>query len=79
MRYETKTRLPVREALERAEQYFGGEYGLNIQERQREKVRFEGGGGYVQVSVVSEQPTTLEIETREWDRPVEFFMEKLPR
>jgi len=42
-------------------------------------IGFEGGGGHVLVSVTAQHPTTLELETREWDRQVTHFMERLPR
>jgi len=79
MRYETTTRLAPAEALGAAERFFGGEFGLLVQRRGQQELGFEGGGGHVLVGITSEQPTTLEIETREWDTPVRQFIENLPR
>ena len=79
MRYETTTRLASEEALTAAERFFGGEFGLAVGRRGPKEIGFEGGGGHVLVSITGEHPTTLEIETREWDAPVTQFMAKLPR
>jgi len=79
MRYETTTTLAPEAALAAAEQFFGGEFGLTIRQRGPQVIGFEGGGGHVLVSVTAERPTTLELETREWDRQVTHFMERLPR
>jgi hypothetical protein len=79
MRYGTTTRLAPAEAITAADELFGKEYGLTVQERSQQKIRFEGGGGHVLISVASENPTSLDIETREWDRLVVSFMEHLPR
>jgi hypothetical protein len=79
MRYETTTTLAQEAALAAAEQFFGGEFGLTVRQRGSQVIRFEGAGGYVLVSLTGERPTTLELETREWDRQVTQFMERLPR
>lgn len=78
MRYETTTTLAPEVALAAAEQFFG-EFGLAIRQRGAQVIGFEGGGGHVLVSVTGERPTTLELVTREWDRQVTHFMERLPR
>jgi hypothetical protein len=79
MRYETTTRLAPDRALAAAERFFSGEFGLLVRRRGRQEIGFEGGGGHVLVSVTGEHPTTLEIETREWDTPVTQFIGDLPR
>jgi len=79
MRYETTTRLAPEGALAAAERFFGGEFGLAVGRRGPQEIGFEGGGGHVLVSITGEHPTTLEIETREWDTPVTQFIAKLPR
>jgi hypothetical protein len=35
---------------------------------------FKGGGGYVAITAQPGDKTTLELETREWDRAVRQFM-----
>jgi hypothetical protein len=79
MRYETTTTLAPEAALAAAEQFFSGEFGLTVRQRGPQVIGFEGGGGHVLVSVTGELPTTLELETREWDRQVTQFMGRLPR
>jgi hypothetical protein len=79
MRYETMTRLAPAEALAAAERLFRDEYGLRVRAETPRSRSFEGGGGYVAVAVVAEHPTTLEIETREWDALVAAFIKSLPR
>ena len=79
MRYETTTNLDSAEALAAAERFFAGDYGIAARTRGPQMIAFEGGGGHVVISITTEQPTTLEIETREWDRAVVEFMDKLPR
>ncbi|HWQ12139.1 MAG TPA: hypothetical protein VNL77_05030 [Roseiflexaceae bacterium] len=79
MLYESTTKLPPAEALARAEAFFAGEYGLDRQSRDAREAGFTGGGGHVIVRVVREDPTTLELETREWDVAVQSFLAQLPR
>jgi hypothetical protein len=79
MRYETTIRLAPEVALAAAEQFFSGEFRLRVRQRGPQVIGFEGAGGHVLVSVTGEHPTTLELETREWDRQVTQFMERLPR
>ncbi len=71
MRYEVTTTLTPPQALQRAAVYFGpGGEGLEITSRDEWRVVFQGGGGYVTVSAQPGEKTTLELETREWDRAV---------
>jgi len=79
MRYETTTTLAPDAALAAAEQFFSDEFGLAVRQRGPQVIGFEGGGGHVLVGITGEHPTTLELETREWDRQVTRFMERLPR
>jgi hypothetical protein len=79
MRYETTTTLAPDAALAAAEQFFAGAFGLAVRLRSSQAIGFEGGGGHVVISIVGERPTTLEIETREWDTPVTDFIKDLPR
>lgn len=79
MRYETTTKLAPDQAFARAEQFFGQTLGLTIREHTANRIAFEGGGGYIALEVVGEQPTTLDIETREWDFDARQFITQLPR
>jgi hypothetical protein len=79
MRYETTTSLAPDAALAAAERFFAGGFGLAVRLCGPQTLGLEGGGGHVAVSILGEHPTTLEIETREWDTPVTEFIEDLPR
>jgi hypothetical protein len=79
MRYETTTTLAPAAALAAAERFFAGGFGLEVRLRGPQMLGLEGGGGHVAVSILGEHPTTLEIETREWDTPVIEFIADLPR
>jgi hypothetical protein len=61
--------------LERASAYFGpqGE-GLEIKSKDERCMVFEGGGGYVAITVEPGEQITLELETREWNRAMREFM-----
>jgi hypothetical protein len=75
MRYEVTTELTPQEALERAIAYFGpGGQGLEITSKGDAYLVFQGGGGHVTVTAQPRDKTTLELETREWDRAVRQFM-----
>jgi hypothetical protein len=75
LRYEVTTKLTPQEALERAIAFFGrGGQGLEVTRKDDVCLVFEGGGGYVAVTTQPGTTTTLEFETREWDRAVRQFM-----
>lgn len=78
MRYEVTTALPPQEVAERAAAHFGPQgYGLENTSRDERCLVFEGGGGYVAVTIQPGDKTTVELETREWDRAVEQFMRQV--
>jgi hypothetical protein len=78
MRYEITTTLALQEALEQASAHFGpGGEGLDITSRNECSIVFQGGGGYVAISAQAGEKTTLELETREWDRAVRQFMRQV--
>ena len=75
MRYEVTTKLTPQEALARAIAYFGhGGEGLEVTSRGGLSLVFQGGGGYVAITAQPGDKTTLDLETREWDRAVRQFM-----
>jgi len=75
LRYEVTTKLTPQEALERAIAYFGpGGQGLEITSKGDLYLVFQGGGGYVTITAQPRDKTTLDLETREWDRAVRQFM-----
>jgi hypothetical protein len=75
LRYEVTTKLTPQEALARAIAYFGrGGEGLEVTSKGDLSLVFQGGGGYVAVTAQPGDKTTLDLETREWDRAVLQFM-----
>jgi hypothetical protein len=78
-RYSVKTELSPEEVVEKAKAYFGeGGTGLEITEEGACCITFEGGGGFISVSVDVEgeesEPTEVELMTREWTFDVKQFM-----
>ena len=80
MRYQVTTALTPRDALEYALTHFGpGGLGLAITSQTHLGLVFQGGGGYVAITVQPGAETTLELETREWDYAVRQFMGQVSR
>jgi hypothetical protein len=80
MRYEVMTRLTPEEVIEDALAYFGpGSTGLEVTSRTARGVVLQGGGGYVAIQAQPGARTTVDIETREWDYPVQQFMVRIGR
>jgi hypothetical protein len=78
-RYSVETRHKPDQILRKADLFFG-EAGLGLETVERGSccVSYEGGGGYVWVAVVEEgRKTLVDLETREWDYPVQGFMKEL--
>ena len=79
IRIAKQTRLKREEIIARAVEFFG-EKGEQLEEKDRNRccVYFEGGGGYVSISIVEEShKRTLEIETREYEYQVKRFLNTL--
>jgi hypothetical protein len=75
MRYGTETKLSGTQVLDRVEEYFGANgLGLEISSRDDCCISLTGGGGYVTVTVGEGDKTSVDLETREWDRQVKEFM-----
>lgn len=80
MRYEVTTSMTPEEVIEYALGYFGpGQTGLEVTSQTSQGVVFQGGGGYVAIQIQPAANTTVDIETREWDYPVQQFMSRLGR
>ena len=80
MRYAVTTGLTPHEALEQAAAYFGrGGAGLDISAQTPHSLVFQGGGGYVTLTVHPGATTTLALETREWDMAVQRFLRQVSR
>jgi hypothetical protein len=80
MRYEGVTPRTPRAALEQALADFGPN-GFDLQRTSRTNLRlvFQGGGGHIAVTAQPGTPTTLEIDTREWDYGVQQCMARVQR
>ena len=81
MRYQVMTVQTPQEVLERAMRHFGPQgAGLRVTSQNLLGVVFQGGGGYVAVTLQpSAEETVVELETREWDFPVQQFMAQIHR
>ena len=79
IRMAKQTRLKPVEIIARAVEFFG-EKGAQLEEMDRNQccVSFEGGGGYVAISIVEEsKKRTLIVETREFEHQVKRFVKML--
>ncbi|HOU14313.1 MAG TPA: hypothetical protein PKZ84_14495 [Anaerolineae bacterium] len=77
-RYGVKTKLSPEEVIQKAKAYFGGQMGLTIVEEGACCISFEGGGGFVEISVTQEDDKTdVDLTTREWMFDVQQFMKAI--
>jgi hypothetical protein len=76
-----QTTLDREEVLERAARFFGNDgEGLEETERSPCCTSFEGGGGYVLVSIVDEEEghkRSVDVETREFEYQAKRFLETI--
>ena len=73
------TTLQPEQILDKAVAFFGPD-GEQLQEKDRDAccVSFEGGGGYVRVSVAEEgDAQTVDVETREFEYQARQFLNRL--
>lgn len=67
------------EVVKRASDFFGNK-GLGLEEKEHDSccITFEGGGGYVTVTVVEAGSTRgVDVESREWEYQVKRFLETI--
>lgn len=79
IRMAKQTRLKPEEIIARAVEFFG-EKGEQLDERDRSRccIYFQGGVGYVAISIVEESKMrTLDIETREYEYQAKRFLKAL--
>ena len=74
-----KTSHPTDEVMRRASDFFGSKgLGLEGTDRNACCIIFEGGGGYVSVTVVEgEDKRDVDIEAVEWEYQAKKFLEKI--
>jgi hypothetical protein len=74
-----QTRLKPADIIDRASDYFG-EGGEALEEKERNPccISFEGGGGYVSISISDEEKHRMvDVETREFEYQAKRFLETL--
>ena len=79
IRYGKQSKLEQTEVLRRARLFFG-EAGLGLEESEIDDchLRFEGGGGFVDVAVcANDNGTEVDISAREWENPAREFLGKI--
>jgi hypothetical protein len=75
---EYRSHLKPEEIIERLKEYFRRDLGLKLTDEKSGCLTFEGGGGFVTVSLCEEKKKTkVEIVTREWDQKVREFVSRL--
>ena len=74
-----QTGLAPEEIMDRASAFFGkGGEGLEEKERNPCCISFEGGGGYVSISINDDlKHRTVDVETREFEYQAKKFLGKL--
>lgn len=79
IRYGKHSKLSPAEVLAKAVAFFGpGGVGLNVTEQDECHISFEGGGGFVTISVCpKESGTEIELASREWDHQATEFIAKV--
>jgi hypothetical protein len=74
-----ETALSADDVLRRASDFFGSQ-GLGLVEKERNSccIAFEGGGGYVSVTVMEAGgKRDVDVESREWEYQVKEFLETI--
>jgi len=73
-----RSKLSPEQIFQRAETYFGSEYGLKCTKQTEETRYFEGGGGFVDLRAVEkENVTNIELSGREWTFEIERFLRSI--
>jgi len=73
------TALSSEDVVKRASDFFGSK-GLGLEEKERNSccITFEGGGGYVSVTVgKAGNKRDVDVESREWEYQVKKFLETI--
>lgn len=78
-RYGKRSRYEPKTVIEKARAFFGpGGEGLTILEIDDCCVRFEGGGGLVEIRATQlERGSDVDILSREWDYQAKTFLERI--
>jgi hypothetical protein len=79
IRITKETTLSADDVLRRASDFFGTQ-GLGLEEKERNSccIAFEGGGGYVSISLVEAGgKRDVDAESREWEYQAKEFLETI--
>ena len=79
IRIAKQTNLKPEDIIIKAAKFFGSE-GEQLEEKERNPccILFEGGGGYISISIAEEgERRTVDVETREFEYPAQRFLELL--
>ena len=80
-RYGKVSRFFPEKILDRSRRFFGpGGLGLEIREQNPGSITFEGGGGFVTITVRRSsnlKRTDVELISREWDYPAAEYLRKI--
>ena len=74
-----QTRLTPEQVIDRASKFFGKD-GEGLEEKERNPccISFEGGGGYVSISINEEEKNRMvDVETREFEYQAKQFLVKI--
>ena len=76
IRIVKKTKLSPEATIDKAVAFFGPKgYGLTVTEQNPTCVKFEGGGGRVEVtSYADDKRTSVEVVSEEWDTQTKEFL-----
>jgi len=76
LRITTKTKLTSAQIIQKAIDFWGSKgYGLKIVEQTETTIKFEGGGGLVDISVgVVNDKTEVDLFSREWEYQTKEFI-----
>lgn len=76
LRISKKSKRSVDRVLDTAIEFFGlGGIGLDLVEQSASHLFFQGGGGFVDVTVqLEDKHTDVNVQTREWEYQVKEFL-----
>jgi hypothetical protein len=78
LKLDVTTKLKPEQVIERALDFFGAGYGLEVTEHSASCVTFRGSGGGVTVNVSpASERTLVDLESREWDSVIRDFAEEI--
>jgi len=79
LQLNVRTKRKPEEVVKKALEFFGpGGFGLTVTREADGCASFEGGGGMVNVAACTDDKgTSVDLETREWERQLKEFAQKI--